>query len=333
MTDQIEKLDELEHEVLDFIRRREFSRESQEEFSLLSDELSDIAEIWNDFELLDKNQFADAVEQPQQSSLAQNRQSSTGLSLSHYLLSAKETLKSYFIPTTMGLTAAAFCFFVLIPGYYGTPTEYSIGAGDRLTVELDDGTSVILDSGSVATITEGWSQRKAELKKGTAFFTVTKSAEKPFTVISDNTTVTVLGTQFSVYHDSSLTEVVVKEGKVNVKTENNTTTSTGIDETLVRNQKIKVFSNQTSERQNNIDLEKELSWQKGVINFKDETLANIIKRMNHNYKKPIYIGTKDLENTRLSGSFSIDDKEGFIQSLVEIKQIKIKEEERNTVLY
>ena len=55
MTDQNDNLDELEQEVLAFIKRRESSRDSQEEQPLLSDELSDIAEVWNTFELLDKN--------------------------------------------------------------------------------------------------------------------------------------------------------------------------------------------------------------------------------------------------------------------------------------
>jgi len=55
--------------------------------------------------------------------------------------------------------------------------------------------------------------------------------------------------------------------------------------------------------------------------------------MNHYYKKPVYISGKSLGDTRLSGTFSTKDKNSFIESITELKQVKVKEEVSNTVLY
>lgn len=335
MTEHFEKLDELEQEVLAFIRRRESDRETAGSVSQLSDELSDIAETWNALELVDQSEFAELAAfqpEPPVSERYHSGHATDSRALSGILQRFLQKLQPWLIPASTGLVTAGLSLFVLIPGYYGTPQEYITEPGDRLTISLDDGTSVLLYSGSQAIITEGWGRRKAELKSGTAFFTVTKSVEKPFQVISDHTTVTVLGTQFAVYHDSSITEVVVKEGKVNVKSAA-TTEQNPVNETLVKNQKIKIYSNLASELNKDINLDDELSWQKGVINFRNEKLSDIVKRLNHYYHKPIYIGSPALADMRFSGSFSVDDKQGFISSISVLKPVKVKEETNNTVLY
>ena len=225
------------------------------------------------------------------------------------------------------MATAMLCIVLLMPVYLGNGVDYQAPADATLTVTFEDGSTVLLDHNSVATIYEGWGRRKTELKSGMAFFDVAKNKRKPFVVESGDTTVTVLGTSFSVYHDVGLTEVVVESGKVNVSSEHTA------DKLLVKNQKLKLQGEKPAKFTKDVNVEQELGWRDGVVYFKDEKLEQIVRRMNRYYEKPIYISDKALSDTRLSGSFAIDNKASFLESLRALERISINETATHTVLY
>ncbi|MEM0911357.1 MAG: FecR domain-containing protein, partial [Pseudomonadota bacterium] len=103
----------------------------------------------------------------------------------------------------------------------GTDSIQSIAVSTQVSetksVTLDDGTVVTLapESSINAKYTE--SNRQVILEKGQAFFDVIRDSSRPFSVASENLTVTVLGTAFDVRNSGTLQTVAVKEGTVEVK--------------------------------------------------------------------------------------------------------------------
>jgi transmembrane sensor len=82
---------------------------------------------------------------------------------------------------------------------------------------LPDGSKVRLDAHSGLAYPAGFAgaQRKVSLTGG-GFFEVTHDPRKPFSILVDGITVTVLGTSFSIRNDSGLTEIAVMTGVVEV---------------------------------------------------------------------------------------------------------------------
>lgn len=98
--------------------------------------------------------------------------------------------------------------------------EYSASTASQGNITLPDGTEILLNPGSSISVEPEYlnSNRTVHLA-GTAKFIVKQKGAKPFTVITDNAEVRVLGTVFSVssqLHGSTSTFVRVNEGRVAV---------------------------------------------------------------------------------------------------------------------
>lgn len=96
---------------------------------------------------------------------------------------------------------------------------YRTGFGEKLDIELDDGSQVTLNANSVLRWTEDWQDNKGRqvVLEGEAFFEVKRQDGIPFTVVTDDVAVEVLGTSFNVDSRESSTRVYLDEGKVNLK--------------------------------------------------------------------------------------------------------------------
>ena len=156
------------------------------------------------------------------------------------------------------------------------------GSKSIRTIELSDGTIVKIGANSRFTYPKQFRKkiRRVEVD-GQCFFDVKKETGKPFVVHTSNMDVTVLGTQFEVfsYHQESMAEVTLLNGKVEVNTtslpkQKNQTV------TLHPNQKIVLNKEDESIQIKDINAEKYLSWQQsGILSFENEPLSVIIPRI------------------------------------------------------
>lgn len=97
-----------------------------------------------------------------------------------------------------------------------SPDEYVyVTSAERDTVELIDGTMVIMNSNSKLVYQQYGTKRVAEVS-GMAYFDVMRDEQKPFIVESGDAEVTVLGTAFTVENVEGRERicVIVNEGKV-----------------------------------------------------------------------------------------------------------------------
>lgn len=123
----------------------------------------------------------------------------------------------------IGFSAAAailVAVFIKMPGSNPNETaaawQVLASAGSSKKIMLEDGSIVWLAPYSAVKVyTNFLKQRNTVLSKGTAFFSVAKDAQHPFTIGVNRQRVTVIGTAFTIRKlDTADLQLTVKEGKV-----------------------------------------------------------------------------------------------------------------------
>src|SRR5262249_10999524 len=95
--------------------------------------------------------------------------------------------------------------------------RHYITGNERLTISLEDGSVVHLNTHSNARVSYDSHVRRIKLSEGEARFHVARDADRPFVVTTDRATVRALGTVFDVYRRADDTKVTVMEGRVEVR--------------------------------------------------------------------------------------------------------------------
>jgi transmembrane sensor len=185
--------------------------------------------------------------------------------------------------------------------------RYATDYGERKPVRLADGSTMELNTNTQLRVNRASSGREVVLDQGEALFAVTHDPEHPFLVRVGTTSVQALGTTFSVRRTGNAeTMALVKEGKVQV-TETayppkmvlaqHTATAgpSGVQVTAVEPAKI----------------DRMLSWRKGQLAFKGETLAEVVAEFNRYNRTKLKIDDQRIAQKRIGGTFSANDPAGF----------------------
>lgn len=176
---------------------------------------------------------------------------------------------------------------VVISKYNKSETLLSCGnnqvANNIQTLTLEDGTVITLNNNAKIKWELYDKSRKVSLV-GRAHFEVAKDANRPFTINTNQTQVTVLGTGFDVVgYPNKPTEVIVNHGKVEVASiVNNKKAATSI---LTKNMKAMVNSNEISVNKNyNAEA---ISWATGEIKFNGTPYNDVISALEEYYQVEI----------------------------------------------
>lgn len=179
-------------------------------------------------------------------------------------------------------------------------------AGQRITITLQDGTQVWLNSNSTLRYPTQFDKgtRRVELD-GEAYFDVAHDKKHPFIVTTAHYDIEVLGTEFNVlaYQDSPFFKTSLIEGAVKIYDPDNKTLALHLspsqEATLAENGGELVASTFTD-----TDF---LRWKEGIYAFDDCTFAQIIEQLQHYYGTPITIDNNRLAQFRISGKFRLQD--------------------------
>lgn len=133
------------------------------------------------------------------------------------LLARPQRRLRWFLPAT--LAAAAALTLLLAPWSRWSANESTTRAAGREHERrlLADGSTVDLHPGATISVTLTAQQREVVLERGEALFTVAKDASRPFIVRAHGVDVRAVGTAFNVRLDSASVEVLVTEGRVQVR--------------------------------------------------------------------------------------------------------------------
>jgi transmembrane sensor len=244
--------------------------------------------------------------------------------------------RSRWLPLVLGaaLLAAISLGFLLWRDANGRIT---VDRGEQRTVQLPDGSTLHINSGSTVRLRFTDHVRAIELIEGQALFEVAKDPTRPFRVTAGAAAVVAVGTQFDVYRRSSRdTQVTVIEGRVDV-----VSTSPAHEASRVRisaGQTVELHEQQTSQSGNAsgrdslrarplqvrpADLRVATSWTRRELIFQGELLATVVDEVNRYNKTPIEVRDEALRQMHVRAIFNAYDTESFLEFL---KQYDVKVE-------
>ena len=156
----------------------------------------------------------------------------------------------------------------------------STAYGERSTIQLSDGTSIILNAGSKVIIPKVFKGGRREVELiGEAYFDVTSDPDFPFVVKTGNICTTVLGTKFNVnaFPGENVVKVSLVEGKVKVRSE--------ADEifNILPEQQIIINKEDNSTELKEFNVMEVIGWKDNMLIFKDEPLKNVLKSLARAY--------------------------------------------------
>ncbi|WP_200975048.1 FecR family protein [Echinicola sp. 20G] len=190
--------------------------------------------------------------------------------------------------------------------------EYSTPPGQKSTVNLSDGSEVILNSGSKIRFEKNFNSGTREIYlDGEAFFDVAKDITRPFLVHTGKTTTKALGTSFNIKSYAGETRAIsLVTGRVVVS-----------DSTSSRKVYLKsgdaVKLNQETREMSLYRFDRDLSigWMEKKIIFKETPLLEMVRTLENWYGVEISIDHKPKTNLLVSGEFEDESLSNILNGL------------------
>jgi transmembrane sensor len=187
--------------------------------------------------------------------------------------------------------------------------------GEQRRLVLADGSAVTLNTDTALVFKTNSEQRGVRILSGEAYFEVQPDKTKPFIVATEQGSVTVVGTRFSVKVGAA-TEVDVESGLVVCAGEqgNNRQLSAG-QHTRVTQQNVALATP--------IEPSQTFAWLKGRLVFHDQPLSEVITELGRYHSGAIVITDAKLAQTRITGNYKLDDTSAILRALVDITGARV----------
>ncbi len=236
------------------------------------------------------------------------------------------------------LLAASFllCFvlgrFLNLQNQQELPSQYVyLNSDSKPTFYLPDSTKIILNENSKLTYTShyGVSDRKINLE-GEAYLEVRKNKKIPFTIDMGNSSITVLGTKFTVKNRTSekIMKAVLMEGSIRFN-------SSSQQITLEPNQQI-LFNRHNNQilKLSEVNTDEETAWTKGLVKIKSKLLPDAFQILSEKYHIKIVLSEriKKDKSTKLTATFLERASTPEILNTIK-KSVRLSWKERKGIYY
>ncbi|WP_294606864.1 FecR domain-containing protein [uncultured Bacteroides sp.] len=205
---------------------------------------------------------------------------------------------------TVGITATLFSIGKDTDDVNVAMQTITVPAGQRVNLDLPDGTNVWLNAGTKMQYPVSFMKDKREvILDGEAYFEVVHNAKSPFIVRTHAMDVEVLGTKFNVeaYSKRNIFEASLMQGRVKVKSPNNEKMAV----VLLPHYKTTLIDRRLVV--SNIDDYNVYRWKEGLYCFKNKPFARIMEDLEKYYDLKIQLDKKSIANVILTGKFRISD--------------------------
>ncbi len=182
--------------------------------------------------------------------------------------------------------------------------------GEQRTIDLEDGSRVLLDAESELRVAYAANERRLVLSRGQAQFKVQRDPQRPFIVQAASGAVTALGTEFQVRVDGPAVTVTLLEGKVSVDVDR--ILAAKKTEVLMPGEQIRFGTRQVAFAKQPADLEVAQGWTYGDLVFKEWRLEALVAEMNRYSTTKVRIEDASLNNLLISGRFHAGDYQTMI---------------------
>lgn len=183
---------------------------------------------------------------------------------------------------------------------------------------LADGSVLQLNTDTSVVVRYSAAERRIDIERGQAVFTVEHDSERPFLVIAGDARVLDIGTKFDVYLQPDATVVTVLEGRVEVSSQR----ASG-KLSLVAGQQVRVKAGELPDAATQVEAERETAYLRRQIDVEDKSLGYVVDEFNRYIAVPIQITTPQLREKRINGAFPIDDVGQFLDFL-RLQQLRVE---------
>lgn len=215
---------------------------------------------------------------------------------------------------------------------------YATERGQRLTVDLPDGSTVQLDTATQAEVRLYRARREVRLIDGQAMFAVQAAAQRPFEVHAGGTRVTVVGTRFSVRHtrrglDAGNTVIAVESGRVQVARADSLSRMGGQDAAAGEAASLVVLGagqGVTADEAGRLQAVVSVppgavaAWRDGRVSFRDTPLAQALAEFERYGPTGLVVRDPAVGAMRLGGSFDVRQIGAFVEALPRLLAVRLE---------
>ncbi|OAE62312.1 hypothetical protein A7J67_10360 [Achromobacter xylosoxidans] len=198
--------------------------------------------------------------------------------------------------------------------------RYVSQRGERRNVDLPDGSVLTLNTDTVVHVQFFDVERRVNLERGEAFFSIAHAPQRPFIVVAGDATVTVTGTQFNVRRSLDQVSVAVASGSVEVaggKWWNRRVRR------LSAAQIVQVGGTDAMSEISRANMAVLTAWRQGKIIFDATPLATIVAEINRYRAQPVRLPSPALQSLRVTGVFSTVDPDAFLKVLPSLASVTV----------
>lgn len=238
------------------------------------------------------------------------------------------------------LAVAAAAFWRLHDGErFGIPRTYRTAHAEQSTWRLPDGSVMHLNTDTQVSVKFSAGERRIEIDRGQAHFSVIHDPARRFRVMAGQTEVVAIGTEFDVYRRTRDTVVTVVQGRVAVLPRSPSPPMTSdvprpdgtarIDESfrsveLAAGQQIRISNDAERAEPVMANLHESTAWLQRQIVFEQRPLGEVASEFNRYSRVPIEIDDPNLATLRISGVFNAYDTESFIGFLSRMNGVTVE---------
>jgi len=207
------------------------------------------------------------------------------------------------------LTLAMLLSYQLPMHYQNWQSDYHTAPGQQLTVALDDGSRLTLNTDTALAVDFSAKQRNIELLRGEAYFQVFPDKNRPFIVSNGSAKARAVGTAFSVKKTDADMQVIVSEGTVEVSAG-----KADVPAWVHINQQVDYQQGRVGPVMPSNILET-LAWQRGQLIFKRQPLSKVIQEVNRYRSGQIMLINPQLKERIVSGVFDTADSSAVVDGI------------------
>ena len=213
--------------------------------------------------------------------------------------------------------------------------DYAAGVGEVRKVTLPDGSKVDLDSGSAISLAYSDSERRVKLLAGDAVFDAAPVSERearPFVVEYAGASTRALGTRFVVGGEGQGGWVGMLEHSTRVSL-GEPPLKGAAEQVLNEGQSLRYDHAQGIRLWPDQDPQRASAWQRGLLLFEREPLADVVAQINRYRGGHVLIGDSALARREVSGMFRLDNLDQSLVMLTEELKAKRMDLPGLTLIY
>lgn len=245
------------------------------------------------------------------------------------------------------LAVAVVSVYVFSP----SPSDYVTGIGDSRKINLEDGSTLTMNTRTRVKVWYTHNQRDLQLVEGEALFSVARDPNRPFRVHVGRTIVEAVGTEFGVRKDKHGTRVSVVEGRVKIFDNQGATPlilnpnavawteagAAGFQRPITpvpvgAHEEARITEHGEDSADFEVDrhevspqeIQRHLAWVNGQLIFENATLEETVSEFNRYNRRQLHIDDPEIANVRIGGAFrstDIDDLVIELNSLFGIRAV------------